>query len=308
LKLLVGQLEKLEFGLRELRRTADVEVHERVDLRAWTALGVGGVASLVARCYSENGVCDALDLTASHGFGWVVLGGGSRLITPDGGVRVPLLSLTGELARWQMEADGLVAGSGANMAQVCRAAARVGLSGIEHLGTEQHSVGGLVAASATGIANLKGLLDWIELQRPGDTAERWTASNAQPVPDPRDLRRRVVTRVRFRLRPSAVTELPASGGKPVVRRALRSTGPVFLDSEDASAGDLLSEVGFSNASAGGVRFGGERGNELLAGRSAYSVDVLDLCRRARDRVLAATGVYLISALVFIDEDGREIEL
>lgn len=306
--MLVGQLEKLDFGLRELRRTADVEVHERVDLRAWTTLGVGGVATLVARCYSENGVRDALDLTASHGFGWVVLGGGSRLITPDGGVRVPVLSLTGELARWQVEADGLVAGGGANMAQVCRAASRVGLSGVEHLGTEQHSVGGLVAASATGFTNLSGFLDWIELQRPGDTIERWTASNARPVPGAADLERRVVTRVRFRLRPSAITEVPVSSGRPTARRALRSTGPVFLDSNDASAGDLLAEVGFSNAAVGGVRFGGERGNELLAGRSASAADVLDLCRRARDRVLAATGVSLIPALVFIDEDGREIEL
>ncbi len=177
-KLLVGQLEKLDFGLRELRRTADVEVHERVDLRAWTTLGVGGVAALVARCYSDNGVRDALDLTASHGFGWVVLGGGSRLVTPDRGVRVPVLSLTGEVARWQVDADGIVAGGGANMAQVCRAASRIGLSGLEHLGPEQHSVGGLVAASATGVANLSGLLDWVELQRPGGSVERWTATSA----------------------------------------------------------------------------------------------------------------------------------
>lgn len=279
-----------------------------MDLRAWTTLGVGGVAALVARCYSDDGVRDALDLTASHGFGWVVLGGGSRLVTPDRGVRVPVLSLTGEVARWQVDADGMVAGGGANMAQVCRAASRIGLSGLEHLGPEQHCVGGLVAASATGVANLSGLLDWVELQRPGDSVERWTATATRPVPEPEELERRVVTRVRFRLRPSGITELPVPRGRPSTRRALRSTGPVFLDSNDASAGDLLAEVGFSNAAVGGVRFGGERGNELLAGRSASSMDVLDLCRRARDRVLAATGVSLIPALVFIDEDGREISL
>jgi UDP-N-acetylenolpyruvoylglucosamine reductase len=89
---------------------------------------------------------------------------------------------------------------------------------------------------------------------------------------------------------------------------LRSTGPVFLDSDDATAADLLAEAGCSNAGVGGVRLGGASGNELVAGRSASSRDVLDLCRKARDRVLAATGVELVSVLVFIDEDGWEIAL
>ena len=57
-----------------------------------------------------------------------------------------------------------------------------------------------------------------------------------------------------------------------------------------------------------VSYGGPRGNELIAGRSATSVDVLDLCRKSRDRVLAATGVELVSALIFIDENGLEMPL
>lgn len=306
--MLVGQLEKLELGLRELRRSTDVEFHERVDMRAWTALGVGGVATLVARCHSTSAVAHTLDLVASHGLGWLSLGGGSRLIASDRGVRVPVVSMTGELARWEADLDGIVAGAGANLAQVCRATLRSGLSGLEALGGKDHSVGGLVRAAVDGAVTLGSALDWVDFQRPGRAPDRWRATADRLVPEVEDLRRAAVTKVRFRLRPSGLAEIKPRSIGPNRSRALRSAGPVFLDSNDASAADLLAEAGCSNATVGGVRLGGPRGNELIAGRSATSMDVLDLCRRSRDRVLAATGVELVPALVFIDEDGLEIPL
>ena len=307
-KLLVGQLEKLELGLRELRRMSDVELHERVDLRAWTTLGVGGVAGLVSRCHSATGVRDTLDLAASHGLGWVTLGGGSRLIASDSGIRVPVISLTGSLARWEPELEGIVAGGGANLAQVCRAAHRKGLSGLEVIGRSNYSIGGLIRGGMDGLTRIGGVIDWIDLQRPGSGVDRWHSSASNPVPHTDDLHRGVVLRVRFKLRPSGLAEIKPRSAGPVKRRALRSTGPVFLDSADATAADLLAEAGCSNTGVGGVRLGGPRGNELIAGRSASSVDVIDLCRKARDRVLASTGIELITALVFIDENGLEIKL
>lgn len=307
-RLLVGQLEKLESGVRELRRHADVEFHERVDLRAWTTLGVGGVATLVARCHSVFAVSTTIELAASHGLGWVTLGGGSRLVASDRGVHVPMLSLTGQLARWEPELDGIVTGAGANMAQVCRAALRNGLSGLETAGWSERSVGGLVRAAADGVADLGRVLDWVVLQRPGREPERWHADDERPVPAAAELRRAVITAVRFRLRPASPAEIVPRVPRRPRSRSLRSTGPVFLDASDATAADLLAESGCANTAVGGVRLGGSRPNELMAGRSATATDVLELCRRARDRVRAATGIELVPALAFIDEDGAEIVL
>ena len=306
--MLVGQREKLELGLRELRRSADVELHERVDLRAWTSLGVGGVASLVVRCHNAISVAATLDLAASHGLGWVVLGSGSRIIAPDGGIRVPVVSSTGELARWKVEVDGIEAGAGANLAQVCRAARRTGLSGLESLEFGEHSVGGLIRAAIDGVVNLGSVLDWIEIQAPGCEPLRWHARGDDPIPELQQIRRKIITRIRFRLRTTSVARVQPGGVRTNRRRALRSTGPIFLDSQDATAADLLAEAGCRNLAIGGVRIGGARGNELIAGRSATSAGVLDLCRRARERVVSATGVELVSALVFVDEDGLEIIL
>lgn len=307
-QLLVGQREKLEFGLRELRRCADVELHERVDLRAWTSLGVGGVATLVVRCHNAISVAATLDLAASHGLGWVVLGSGSRIIAPDGGIRVPVVSSTGELARWKVEVDGIEAGAGANLAQVCRAARRTGLSGLESLDFGNHTVGGMIRAAIDGVVDLGSVLDWIDFQAPGSGPLRWHASGDEPIPDRQRIRRKIITRIRFRLRPSSVARVQPGAVRTSRNRALRSTGPIFLDSRDATAADLLAEAGCRNLAIGGVRVGGARGNELIAGRSATSADVVDLCRRARDRVVAATGVELVPGLVFVDEDGLEITL
>jgi UDP-N-acetylmuramate dehydrogenase len=306
--LLVAQRDKLEFGLRELRRNADVELHERVDLRAWTCLGVGGVATLVVRCHNASSVAETLNLAASHGLGWLVLGSGSRIIAPDSGIRVPVVSATGELARWKVEVDGLEAGAGANLAQVCRAARRAGLSGLESLDSRDHSVGGVIRAAIDGVVDLGSVLDWIDFQAPGCGPQRWHATDDEPIPDRRQIHRKIITRIRFSLRPFPVIRILPGTLRSSRSRALRSTGPIFLDSQDATAADLLAEAGCRNLTVGGVRIGGNGGNDLIAGRSATAGDVMDLCRRARDRVAAATGVELISALVFVDDDGQETTL
>jgi UDP-N-acetylmuramate dehydrogenase len=305
--LLSGQLENLESGLRELRREADVELHERVDLRAWTALGVGGVAALMIRCHNASAVQRAIDMTSAFGIGWVTLGGGSRLIPGEAGIRVPVISLTGSLARWEPELDGLVSGAGANLAQVCRAASRTGLAGLGCEVWRGHTVGGLVLAASDGLVGLDGTLEWIEAVRPGGGVERIEIGRESEFPARDRLRRHIVTRARFRLQPVGL-----GGGNPRVAparpgRAVRTTGPVFLDTPDATAADLLDEAGCANLTVGGVRLGGPNGNDLIAGRSATSTDVLDLCRMARDRVTSVTGGVLTVALRFVDEYGAEIE-
>jgi UDP-N-acetylenolpyruvoylglucosamine reductase len=305
----VGQRKNLRSSVRELQRIVDLEVHERVDLRAWTAMSVGGVAHLVMRCHSGIAVQQALDCVASHGLGWVTLGGGTRLVPPDGGIRVPILSLTGDLGRWEPELDGLVSGAGANLAQVCRAGIRSGLGGLDNLGSGEHSVGGLISAAVSGLLDLRAVVDWVELRRPGGAEperRRWTDDgSARPAAV---LHRRVVTRVRFKLESAPRSDSWPQGPSLADRRARGATTPLFIDPGDVTANDLLVEAGCGALAVGGVRLSSGELNGVVAGRSATSGDLLELCRKVRDRVLSTTGVELACALVFVDEDGREIGL
>jgi UDP-N-acetylenolpyruvoylglucosamine reductase len=222
---------------------------------------------------------------------------------------VPVLSLTGNLARWRIRRKGIVAGGGANLAQLCRAAVKSGLGGLEDVAGQRGSVGGLVHATVRGMARAQCRFDWIELQPPGRSVERWEASAGEETP-PIDLfRRRTVTRARVHARPVVESEAAVVANIPhPMRRALRSVDTVFLDTETATATDLLQEAGVVGAVSGGVRLGAATANELVAGRSATASDVLELCRRARDRVMSVTGIELCSTLVFLDEEGREVTL
>jgi UDP-N-acetylenolpyruvoylglucosamine reductase len=82
---------------------------------------------------------------------------------------------------------------------------------------------------------------------------------------------------------------------------------VFADPVGGNAASLLESAGCSGMSSGGVRFSERLPNHVEASRTARSEDVAELCRRARQRVLEATGTNLEYALCFVDEEGRALD-
>lgn len=299
--------------LRSLREEGEPELHERVDLRAWTAIGVGGPSDLLVRCRSAEGVQRVLDLLAAHGLAWLTLGAGSRLVPPDRGLRVPVLNLSGGLGLWELEVDGVVAGAGANMAQVCRAAARGGLSGIEPLAGLSDSVGGVVKAAVDGHLSLAGILDWVDAVSPGTPPKRFRprAKGKGQRGLRLDLDRRVVLRTRFKLTGDGLSAIQArteETGRERMRRQPRSAAPVFVDPKDDRAERILVVSGCLGMSVGGVRMSERPPNRVCVSRTARAADVVELCRQVAQRVDERSGVILQPALRFVDEEGAEIEL
>jgi UDP-N-acetylmuramate dehydrogenase len=302
----------LKKHLRALREGGEPEVHERVDLRAWTALGVGGPADLVIRCRSADGLQRVIDLLATHGQPWIVLGAGSRLVPPDRGLRVPVLNLSGNLALWELDLDGAIAGGGANLAQVYRAAARTGLGGMEAMITTASSVGGAVHAAVHDLFPLAGKLDWVDLGRPGRPVER-----IRPGIGPRgngglgiDLDRRVVLRARLQLAGHGASNqnFVLDEGKPRrIQRMPRSTAPCFVAPVGNRVDDLLREAECPGMVVGGVRLSRRFPNRICASRSAHPSDVAQLTCNVQGRVVERTGVVLRHALCFVDEDGAAVE-
>ena len=299
----------LKKHLRALREGGEPEVHERVDLRAWTALGVGGPADLLIRCRSADGLQRVIDLLATHGQPWVVLGAGSRLVPPDRGLRVPVINLSGNLGLWELDLDGAVAGGGANLAQVCRAAARTGIGGIEALFAAASSVGGVVHAAVHDLFPLAGMLDWVDLARPGRPVERVRPGNEKGWLG-FDLDRRVVLMARLQLaghRASTHDFRPGEVKPPRLQRIPRSTAPCFVSPVDDSTEDLLREADCPGMVVGGVRLSRRFPNRMCASRSARPSDIAQLTREVRARVDKRTGVVLRPALCFLDEDGTAVE-
>jgi UDP-N-acetylmuramate dehydrogenase len=297
--------------LRELPVSREVGIHERVDLREWTDLRLGGPGDLLIRCGSLTALCEVLQLLASHGVGWLVIGGGSRLVAPEQGVRVPLLALTGELARWDLDLDGADAGAGVKLAQLAGAACRAGMSGMEAMVGAVGSLGGAVRAAVVGCPDPPAeLLEWIELALPGQPphrvgpsagagGRRWAAWSP----------RAVVVRARLRLcpdRPAAISERIASGGGASGRGRAGATARAFQNPVGSTAAGLLTEAGCLGLTCGGARLGEREANSITTARTASADDVLELLRRTRRLVADRCGVELEPALWFVDQLGSEV--
>jgi len=303
----------LKKDLRSIRENSEPEIHERVDLRAWTALGVGGLADLLIRCRSADGLQRALDVLATHGQTWLVLGAGSRLVPPDRGLRVPVLNLSGGLGLWELDLDGAVAGGGANLAQLCRAAERTGLSGTEDLVDTGSSVGGAVQAAATGSRPLASLLDWVELAGPGRPIDRVLLTDRRGSRSEIDIElgRRVVVRARLQLAGDGTSSMASSITKrrrQREQRPPRSAEPLFLDPVEGNAEAYLTHSDCLELTVGGARLSRQRPNRIYTAKTAGGNDVLELARMIRDRVSDRENVELEPAIQFVDEDGRGIDL
>jgi UDP-N-acetylmuramate dehydrogenase len=302
----------LKTDLRSLQEGGEPEIHERVDLRAWTALGVGGPADLLIRCRSADGLQRALDLLAAYGHDWLVVGSGSRLVPSDYGLRVPVLNLSGNLGLWELDVDGAVASSGANLAQVCRAAARSGLGGFGALMAASGTVGGAVHSAHRGHFPLGGVLEWVDLARPGAPVERVrpTFPNGPGRGLGLNLERRVIVRARLQLSKDSLNALWMrldDEGLKKWQRQPRMAGPVFVGPAGVRAEALLAETGCLGLVVGGARLSQSSPNRIRTGRSARAGDVLELVQTARQRVLDRAGVRLESALSCVDEYGRTVD-
>jgi UDP-N-acetylmuramate dehydrogenase len=287
--------------LREIRAEGRVEIHERVDLRLWTVLRVGGLADLLVRCGSVFSVEQVLGVLASHGLPWLVLGAGSRIVPSDAGLRIPAVHLTGEVARWEVEGDGLVSGAGAKLAQVCGSVARAGHGGLEDLSGRSGSVGGAVRSAMGGeLRDLLRSLDWVEIVRPGGGIERLSREEpgSSGLELPGDDARTVVVRARLGLREERPTAARAPGAPP------RAASPVFLDPPRGRAEDLLEIAGCKGLSVGGARVADWSANAIITTRTSSAREIGELCLQMRHRVLERSGIRLSPGLRFIDEHGR----
>jgi UDP-N-acetylmuramate dehydrogenase len=296
--------------LREIPLEGRVEIHERVDLRLWTVLRIGGLADLLIRCGSVFGVEQVLGVLASHGLSWLVLGGGSRIVPSDAGLRVPVIHLTGEMAGWEVDLDGLSAGAGAKLAQVGGTVARAGLAGMEGFFGLSGSVGGAVRSAIGGdFRELRGLLEWVDIVRPGREPERIERSQLTDLKHelPATDLRSVVVGARFGLRedsPSAVKARIGAGGRRAPGAWPRAAAPVFVDPPTGAAEDLLEVSGCKGLSVGGARVAEFSVNAIVTTRTTSASELAELCRLMRQRVVERSGVTLASALHFVDEQGR----
>jgi UDP-N-acetylmuramate dehydrogenase len=235
-------------------------------------------------------------------------------VAPDHGLRVPVVILTGDLAQWEMDLDGVEAGAGAKLTQVCGSVARAGLSGMERLFGASGSVGGVVRADLECQSHLvRRILEWVETVVPGKPLMRVDRTGFEAdgwFPDDSD-GRAVIVRVRFGLdpdQPAAIQARISARDRHSGSRRSGSAAPVFKEPDGGSAQDLLVRSDCLRVKVGGARVSDQIPNAVVTSRMASSDDVRELCRTVRQRVFDRCGVTIDPALVFVDEHGRRFRI
>ena len=302
-------LASLKASLRQVRRSGELEVHERVDLTAWTGLRVGGVADVVIRCHTVQSVQVAVDLMAAHGRQWVVLGAGSSVVPSDAGLRCPILKLSGALVGWEGTGGQVIAGAGANLTQLCRSVAQQG-GRVEPFGRGATSVGAAVLdLVAEPRETWADLVATIEVVRPG-VAPIVAAPSDGDIGPLLEGRRRVVVRCRLPRRERVEehgVQLAQGLRQPYPGKTVGGARGVFLDPGSLSADSLLTDAGVQGLAVGGARVADDSANTILSSHRCTAADVVALCRAMRERVRERFGVGLEPRLCFLDEGGERVE-
>ncbi len=307
---------RVKAALRQLPLHGELDIHERVDLAAWTTLRVGGPADLMIRCHSVQSAAQVLDLMQSEGQSYFMLGAGSNVVFSDEGMRIPIITLGGDLSRWEVDFDGVVAGAAANLTQICRSVARAGLSGIEALIGIPGSIGGAVVmnAGAYGV-EIFDVLDWVEVVRAGSAPLMLRAGEIEHGYRTTSLAQggQLVVRARLELRPGELAAISGRMREILAQRRHKipgrpSAGSVFKNPEGESAGRLLEEAGCKGMRIGGAQVWDEHANVIVTTSRASARDVVELARRMRDVVFEKFGIELEPEVRFIGPDGKRTEL
>jgi len=122
------------------------KIKENYPLKPLTTFKIGGPARYFLEITSLEELAEAVKWAQEKGIKILIFSGGSNILVNDRGVDGLVLKL--ENRNISLKGERVVAGAGANLAQVVRTATGQGLSGMEHLAGIPGSLGGAIRGNA----------------------------------------------------------------------------------------------------------------------------------------------------------------
>ncbi|WP_282190456.1 UDP-N-acetylmuramate dehydrogenase [Adlercreutzia caecimuris] len=313
---------------RELRAIVGAErVLADEPLAAHTTFRIGGPAQWLVLPCSENEVAAIVNACEGAGVPWRVLGLGSNVLAPDGGLPGVTVKLAENFSAVEVLPGGLVrAQAGATNEAVAEAALAAGLAGYEFASGIPGTVGGaaimnagaydgqfsdvavevrcLAPANRTGASGGDNPDGVGNKSGSGEAAEDAivTLSAAEAAWGYRASRMMreglVVLSATLQLAPDSPAAIRARMDDLRERRASKqplempSAGSTFKRPEGHFAGALIQEAGCQGASVGGAQVSTKHAGFVVNTGDATAADVLALIAEVQRRVHEASGVTL----------------
>ena len=287
--------ERLSAALPELQILCDEPLSKHTSFR------IGGPAQLLVYPKDETELAAVYAFCRAEGVTPRVLGGGTNILAPDGGLPGVVIGTRGLDRLERLDELTLEAGAGVPLARLAVFAMNAGLTGLEFAHGIPGTVGGgmymnagayggelvQVAVSARCMSP-EGELTSLEGEEMG-LGYRRSAFMGLPG---------VIVSARFRLRPGDPEAIRARMRELMERRKasqpleLPSAGSTFKRPVGGYAAALIQNAGLKGLRVGDAAVSERHSGFVVNLGAATSADVLTLIARVRERVLENSGVEL----------------
>ena len=275
-----------------------------------TSFKIGGAADIFISVSSANELSAVFKKCGELNIPRFIIGKGSNLLVSDLGLEGAVISLLG-LNGISVSGEEITCGAGAALSDICRAALRNSLTGLEFAYGIPGSIGGAVYMNAGAYGG--------EISGAVLSAECMTADGSIFKVEAKDMnfgyRKSVfkengttVISAVLRLQKGEKKEIEEKMEDYISRRKSKqpleypSAGSFFKRPEGYFAGALIEKNGLKGATEGGAQVSCKHAGFIINRGGATAADVMKLSRKVSDTVLAKDGVKLEREVIFI---GRE---
>ena len=281
---------------------ADIPLKQGELLCRHTSFRIGGPVSVMLFPEHEGQLQSALRICGEFGVQPLVLGAGTNVLAPDGGLDTVVIETRTNMNRVQDLGGGMIsAQAGAALSKVATLAAELGYTGLEFAHGIPGTVGGGVYmnAGAYGGELVQVLHDVSVMSRSGRIevlpVEELELSYRHSCFMEED---RVILSARFWLAQGDTTEIKAKMTDLMNRRRSSqpleypSAGSTFKRPATGYAAALIEQSGLKGFSIGGAQVSAKHAGFVINTGSATAKDVTELMAEVRRIVLEKTGVEL----------------
>ena len=274
------------------------DVRFKEPLSVHTSLRLGGPADIFIAPENLDDIRHALAFARREQMPAAVIGAGLHTLATERGFRGVLLRLEGALRRVEFHGEEAVAGAGADVFALARAAATASLGGVAHLVGAAGTVGGALVLHGCGPGQpLASLVSAVYFVRPDGEIDEVKPGLHGLGDRGLEAPGRILIGCRLRLvRQSAASinrEIAhALRARPLLQTLSLPGAVVWRDPPGQSAAVLIAQAGLQGKRVNGAEVCAKHPGVIVNRGAATAVDVLSLMQLTRERVFTHAGIRL----------------
>ena len=272
-------------------------------MKDYTTFQIGGPCDILVRPYDEGQVAALIQFCAVNGIRWQVIGNGSNLLAPDGGVSGVVIQIGSYFSyiRKSLKEGEIICAAGASLSAAAAFAQKEGLTGLEFAWGIPGNVGGALFMNAGAYGGeMKDIVvsaDYVDGMGNARTIgfSEMQFGYRHSVFSDKDW---CITKVKMQLRPGDPAEIRRTMENLMERRKSKqpleypSAGSVFKRPEGNYAGALIEQCGLKGRRVGGAQVSEKHAGFIVNLGDASSRDVARLIREIQNTVEEQTGYRL----------------